>query len=105
MVCFDVFFPSLVFSTDSGFLSRINFKQIRPEDGLPTAQVRRILQDHMGFMWFATFDGLVRFDSYEFRTYRHDSSDPRSISNNVLWDIVEDRQGNIWIGTDSGLDH
>jgi PAS domain S-box-containing protein len=98
------FLPSLVFSADSSFLSRINFRQFRPEDGLPNAQVRRILQDHAGFMWFATFDGLVRFDSHEFRTYRHDSSDPRSISNNVLWDIAEDRQRNIWIGTDSGLD-
>jgi PAS domain S-box-containing protein len=97
-------FSSFVFAADSSFQSRINFRQFRPEDGLPTAQVRRILQDHTGFMWFATFDGLVRFDSHEFKTYRHNTSDPRSISNNVVWDIVEDRQGNIWIGVDGGLD-
>jgi PAS domain S-box-containing protein len=101
---FLLYFPALIFAAETSSPARINFKQYRPENGLPTAQVRRILQDHTGFMWFATFDGLVRFDSHEFRTYRHDPSDPRSISNSIVWDIVEDRQGNIWVGSDGGLD-
>jgi PAS domain S-box-containing protein len=82
----------------------MNFRQYRSEDGLPTALVRRIIQDHLGFMWFATYDGLVRFDSQEFHTYRHDPSNSKSISSSIVWDIVEDRHGNIWVGSDGGLD-
>jgi PAS domain S-box-containing protein len=97
-------FSPLVFAADPGFSERINFRRYSPADGLPTAQIRRMLQDHVGFMWFATYDGMVRFDSHEFRTFRHDSSDPKSISNNAIWDIVEDRHGNIWVGSDGGVD-
>ena len=97
-------FSALAFGVDFDPASKINFRHYTPENGLPAAQVRRIMQDHIGFIWFATSDGLVRFDSREFRIYRHDSADPRSISDNILWDVVEDTQGNIWIGTDAGLD-
>lgn len=83
---------------------RLTFSRILPADGLPSVQLRRIVQDSQGFMWFATFEGLARFDSREFRTFRHDPEDPRTLSNNTLWDIVEDPAGNLWVGSDGGVD-
>jgi signal transduction histidine kinase/ligand-binding sensor domain-containing protein len=37
------------------------------EDGLPHNSASRIIQDHAGFLWFATLGGLARFDGREFR--------------------------------------
>ena len=35
-------------------------------------------------MWFGTFDGLVRYDGYDFVVYEHDPADPTSISANPI---------------------
>ena len=37
------------------------------------------------------------------RSMRHDARDPRSISNDEVWAVHEDRQGRLWIGTSGGL--
>jgi signal transduction histidine kinase/ligand-binding sensor domain-containing protein/class 3 adenylate cyclase/CheY-like chemotaxis protein len=50
-------------------------------------------------MWFGTFDGLSRFDGYEFVNFKNDPSNPNSISNNIVVSIVEDANGLLWIGT------
>jgi PAS domain S-box-containing protein len=85
-------------------LERLTFSHLLPPDGLPSVQLRRIIQDRQGFMWFATYEGLVRFDSREFRTFRHDAANARSLSNNTTWDLAEDAAGNLWVGSDGGLD-
>lgn len=54
-------------------------------------------------MWFGTWNGLNRFDSYSFTVYKSDPDLPWSISNNFIYDLVEDRYGNIWIATGRGL--
>lgn len=59
-----------------------------------------IYQDSEGFMWFATQDGLNRFDGYEFTKYMTDGR--LSISDNFVWDITEDPSGNIWVASRSG---
>ncbi len=33
----------------------------------------------------------------------HDSREPRSIANNIVWSLLSDRWGNLWAGTDQGL--
>jgi ligand-binding sensor domain-containing protein len=35
-------------------------------DGLPGNNVRSIVKDSHGYLWFATAEGLARFDGYEF---------------------------------------
>jgi ligand-binding sensor domain-containing protein len=38
-------------------------------DGLPRDRVYKIVPDPRGFLWFCTYDGLSRFDGYEFVNY------------------------------------
>jgi ligand-binding sensor domain-containing protein len=64
--------------------------------------VRCILQDHLGYMWFGTQNGLVRYDGYDMKIYQPDSNDSLSISNRQIRAIYEDRSGNLWIGTGMG---
>jgi len=48
--------------------------------------------------------GLDKFDRSRniFSHYRHDPDDSTSISSDFIWNIHEDKKGNLWIGTDGG---
>ncbi|MFO7923382.1 MAG: two-component regulator propeller domain-containing protein [Bacteroidales bacterium] len=73
------------------------------EDGLSQISVNNIFQDSRGFLWIGTQDGLNRFDGYNFEIYRHQPSDPYSLSNSTIQSVIEDSDGNIWVGTEDGL--
>ncbi len=80
----------------------VRFERLAVEDGLPNATVLSVLQDQQGFMWFATEDGLTRYDGYSFTTFLHDADNPNSLSANSTFPLIESRDGLIWIGTDPG---
>lgn len=65
--------------------------------------IRDMYQDHVGFMWFGTAEGLIRFDGLNLYEYNSSSGSRRSISNNIISSIVEDRYNNLWVGTFNGL--
>lgn len=78
------------------------FRRITVVDGLSQNSVFDILQDHRGYIWIGTQDGLNRYDGYEFKTYKHDPDDGNSLSENTITALREDRQGTLWIGTQKG---
>jgi signal transduction histidine kinase/ligand-binding sensor domain-containing protein/CheY-like chemotaxis protein len=80
------------------------FQYLNTRNGLSQDHVNAIFKDHKGFMWFATDDGLNKYDGYQFTVYKHNSADPNSISNNYLYDVLEDHERNLWVATASGLD-
>lgn len=83
----------------------IRFDHLSVEDGLSQSAVNGILQDSKGFMWFATEDGLNKYNGYTFTIFRHDPQDPTSISDSFVRCIHEDSSGMIWVGTwNGGLD-
>lgn len=79
----------------------LNFEPLTINDGLSQGMVNCILQDKFGFMWFATRDGLNRYDGHRFVVYQHDPSDSTSLSDNFVQTIFEDSKGRLWIGTSS----
>jgi ligand-binding sensor domain-containing protein/signal transduction histidine kinase/DNA-binding response OmpR family regulator len=54
-------------------------------------------------MWFGTKDGLNRFDGYNFKIFRHTIDDGKSIGNNIIRCIAEDKANNLYVGTEGGL--
>lgn len=82
---------------------RIRFRRFSVEDGLPNTTVEAILQDHQGFLWVGTNDGLSLFDGYRFETFRHDPEDPLSLPSNPTLALLEDHSGRLWMGTGAGL--
>ncbi|UEG51671.1 response regulator [Mucilaginibacter daejeonensis] len=73
------------------------------ENGLSNSAVRSIYQDHSGFMWFGTYDGLNRYDGYEFKVFRSRSTDTNTLVHNWVNCISEDKNYRLWIGTQQGL--
>jgi len=80
----------------------VRFDQIGLEQGLSQSTVNAIVQDAQGFMWFGTQDGLNRYDAYSITVFKHDPSDSTSISDNAIWCLVSDRNGDVWVGTEHG---
>jgi PAS domain S-box-containing protein len=80
----------------------LRFRHVTLKDGLSQSYVFSIAQDHQGYMWFGTQDGLNRYDGYEFIVFTHDSYDPDSISDESIRTVFVDRSGTLWIGTDFG---
>ena len=81
----------------------LKFTHLTTNDGLSQGYVTAILQDRRGFMWFATRDGLNRYDGNSFVVYKHDPNDPGSLSSNFIQDLIEDDQGYLWTATNTGV--
>ncbi len=54
-------------------------------------------------MWFGTFNGLNRFNGYDFEVFQHHINDDRSINHSFISALFEDHNGYLWIGTSDGL--
>lgn len=76
--------------------------QVRPldlEQGLSCNYVLSIAQDKYGFLWFATEEGLNRFDGNSFFTY-YKQRDRQGISSSELNCVIDDaKEPVVWIGT------
>ncbi|MDO3624982.1 hybrid sensor histidine kinase/response regulator [Mucilaginibacter sp. BT774] len=100
-----IFFITLIFCPFLSFAQRpnLNFEHLGTHEGLSQINVNCIIQDSRGFMWVGSRNGLNMYDGYKFTTYRYDSKNGNSISNNMITDLAEDPEGNIWIATQNGL--
>ena len=75
------------------------FEHLSTENGLSHGSVSAMMKDHLGFMWFATWDGINRYDGHTFKTFKQENSDGSNFSSNRVAKISEDALGNIWIIT------
>ena len=80
----------------------LRFERISIEQGLSQSSVFSIAQDQQGFLWFATQEGLNRYDGYTFTIFRHSISDSSSISDNYINTVFVDHHGRVWAGTQFG---
>ncbi len=79
------------------------FKQYRQ---LPSGNVSCFYEEESGKIWIGTDGGgLHLWDRQKntFKAYRHDPDDPSSLSSDAVLSIMEDSQGNLWVGTWDGL--
>lgn len=67
-------------------------------DGLPSNAVYQLVEDRHGYLWFATDDGLARFDGRHFRVWRRE----QGLVDNQLRALAVDAHDQLWIGTRQG---
>lgn len=68
-------------------------------DGLPVNNVRDILQTSDGYLWVATFDGLVRFDGHRFKVFN--ASNTPGLATNRIVELHEGPGGELWLATEN----
>ncbi len=73
------------------------------KDGLSFGIINSITQDDKGFIWFATGDGLNRFDGTNFKVFKFEPNNPYSLPSNYVQTIYKDAQGDIWISSRRGI--
>lgn len=81
----------------------ITVKQFPLINELPSNTVKRIFEDSEGYMWFGTLDGLCRYDGYKIITFRSNIDNPHYLTENEISYIEEDKNNNLWIGTNRGI--
>jgi len=67
-------------------------------EGLPSSEVYDIFQDSKGFLWFATDNGVAKFDGLQMRVFNV----PDGLLDPVVFETIEDPHNKIWIRTFSG---
>lgn len=105
MIAFKKIFCFLVIVYSTSLYSQYNYPilNLGIDNGLSNNSVRCIYKDKHGFMWFGTYDGLNRYDGYEFKVFRNKLNDSTSLPHNYIYDISEDSSDNLWIGTGQGV--
>lgn len=93
-------FPGIV----SGKNEELKFEVIDNASGLPENEIRRIHKDREGLMWFASYNGLLRYDGYEFKLFKNTKDNPSLLHSNFITELSDDAH-RIWIGTDNGLNY
>ncbi|WP_190300258.1 hybrid sensor histidine kinase/response regulator transcription factor [Rufibacter hautae] len=78
-------------------------RQFGVEEGLSLGIVTSISQDQRGLMWFATEDGLNRFDGYSFKVFKYDPARENSLTGNFIRKVFTDSKGMVWVSSRHGL--
>ncbi|PCH71332.1 MAG: hypothetical protein COC06_01470 [Bacteroidales bacterium] len=97
------------FSLCIGYLSAYSQQTIRYErfstfDGLGNNSIYDITTDSKGYIWFATYDGLTRYDGYEFIKFKSDQNNSVFVGSNIIKVLAPDSLDQIWFGaSDTGL--
>ena len=88
------------FSTSEGGLYQDGdgFSRFTPADGLPHPAVKAVFQDRDRQFWFATWGGVLLYDEYSISVFDLGKAAPKNKKPSEISQIVQDRQGNIWIG-------
>ncbi len=74
------------------------FEQLTIDDGLSQNLITSIVQDHRGFLWFGTADGLNRYGGYDFKVYKNQPGNGQALADNAVSKLFEDSRGNLWVG-------
>jgi len=92
----------LFFITGQSQTYEMRFTNILDEDGQSPGSTYAITEDEMGFIWFGTLNGLIRYDGNNFKSYKHIKNNSNSLSNNVIRALFCDEDDILWIGTQGG---
>lgn len=82
----------------------LQFEHFTQADGLPAeGPYWSIVQDRQGFLWLGTdAGGLIRYDGFQFDTFRHNPEDSTSLSDNAVQILHVDLDGVLWVGMIAG---
>ena len=96
IVSFLLLSPTVMLAQDFSF----DYKTVK--DGLSAEVITCIFRDSRNLVWIGTQSGLQQYDGYRLKTFYPDVNNPDQLRSGGIKDIVEDFDGNLWIGTNNG---
>ncbi len=100
-----ILFISIFLSFYGFFLAQgdnLRFQRLTIKEGLSQSSVNSIIQDHYGFIWLGTQDGLNKFDGVKVEHYKHRIKDKNTLSNSYVTALLESRDQLLWVATLNG---
>src|SRR5271154_5372013 len=76
------------------------FRQYGPSDGLTNLGLNCLLQDHTGYLWVGTDNGLFRYDGSTFQPFGH----AEGLEDTEIRSLAESPEGVLWVATQNGID-
>ena len=67
------------------------------DDGMASNAITQLAQDDYGYIWIGTWNGLSRFDGYNFYNYKTGAASHIPHLHNRIWQISIDNQQNVWM--------
>jgi ligand-binding sensor domain-containing protein len=96
------FFLLITVKQDPLFAQEYIYKHFTTADGLPSSEVYHVFQDSKGYIWFATDNGVSKYNGYEFENFHTNDG----LATNSISEVYEDYKGRIWfIGMNSKLSY
>lgn len=89
----------------------VGFNQIKADDFIINRvtetvfgkqNIRAIVQDNEGFMWYGSDNGLFRYDGHSVKSFTHEAGNPETLPGNLVRDLHVDQKGNLWVSTFRG---
>ena len=100
-----ILFISILLSFYGFFFAQgdnLRFQRLTIKEGLSQSSVNSIIQDHYGFIWLGTQDGLNKFDGVKVEHYKHRIKDKNTLSNSYVTALLESRDQLLWVATLNG---
>lgn len=76
------------------------FRQLSVNEGLSHSDVTAMAQDHSGFLWLGTHNGLNKYNGETVQVFKNIPGDTSSLPNNRITVLLPDGNGHLWIGTE-----
>jgi ligand-binding sensor domain-containing protein len=94
-------FNSIIFFCINSIAQQPVYKTFNTATGLPSNFVYNVMQDSKGYMWFATNNGVARYDGFDVEVF----GSSNQLASIDVWYFYEDSCGRIWFFTNSGNFH
>lgn len=75
----------------------LKYDLLTTDNGLPANYITTMVQDNRGFIWMGTSDGLVRYDGYDFLTFRHEDKNCEMLLRNTIRNLYFNSNGLLFI--------
>lgn len=92
-----IFIGAIVAPKSYAAIENLSLELLSVEDGLSQGSVTSIIQDQTGFIWLATENGVNVYDGNEVRQL---PGPKNSFENVAIYNVLEDRNGLIWLNVD-----
>ena len=86
-------------SFPNAYAERYSFREFMQADGLHNLNVEALAQDHKGFLWVGTQNGLFRYDGKQFVAMGVEDGLPSP----YIHSLVESTDGTLWAGSAQGI--